>query len=230
MAIDYRLTVDNCYKETLACTNRKEFLTCQLQLIYADLSFRAIGQIIAIDHCYHLYSGISKFQPKLHDSKVVRICRITGNPDKFGKLHLNQNSRLRIRLPVDKIPLFYSLAGKSLRIGEDTIRLSIPQIELLQPTEKLRSRIVIIKRCQEPRSFLKVAQRQIEQLGIKGTVNIQANFDGTPKRRTIKVKESTLVGFGLEVKHLSEEDSLILQAYSIGGKHKMGCGFFVPLK
>ncbi|MDZ8238654.1 MAG: type I-MYXAN CRISPR-associated protein Cas6/Cmx6 [Nostoc sp. ChiQUE01a] len=228
MVIDYALPVDNCYVRPLIDTYRKESLSSQLS--YVDLIFRVMGQILAVDHGYKLFSGICDFQSKLHDLETVSIQRITGNPDRFGKLHLNQNSRLRIRLPVDKIPLFYLLAGKSLRIGENTIRLSIPQIELLQPTEKLRSRIVFIKGRQEPKSFLKAAQRQIEQLGIKGTVNIPTNLNGTPKHRTIKVKKSTLIGFGLEVSELSDEDSLILQAYSIGGKQKMGCGFFVPLK
>lgn len=109
-------------------------------------------------------------------------------------------------------------------------RLGIPQIYLLQPVEYLRSRIVVIKGYEEPESFLQAVQRQIEQLGIQGTASIPINADGKPKRRTIKIKRFTVVGFGLEVMNLSDEDSLTLQMYGIGGKQKMGCGVFVPSK
>nr|WP_242040134.1 type I-MYXAN CRISPR-associated protein Cas6/Cmx6 [Anabaena subtropica] len=38
---------------------------------------------------------------------------------------------------------------------------------MLQPAEKLRSRIVVIRGYEEPETFLVVAQRQLEQLGIQ---------------------------------------------------------------
>ncbi|WP_334795477.1 type I-MYXAN CRISPR-associated protein Cas6/Cmx6 [Nostoc sp.] len=122
------------------------------------------------------------------------------------------------------------LAGKSLRIGKHTIRLGIPDIYFLQPVDKLRSRIVIIQGYQEPESFLAAAQRQLEQLGIQGKAFITKNTDGSPKRRSIKIKRFTVVGFGLEIINLSNEDSLRLLRYGIGGKRKMGCGIFVPVK
>jgi hypothetical protein len=73
----------------------------------------------------------------------------------------------------------------------------------------LRSHLVIITGYQEPESFLEAAQRQLEQLGIQGNLRILTNADGTPKRKTIKVKQSTKVGFGLDVTRLSDEDSLM---------------------
>lgn len=116
----------------------------------------------------------------------------------------------------------YPLTGKSLKIGKHRIRLGIPDICLLQPAERLRSRIVIIKGYAEPEGFLAVAKRQLEKLGIQGTASIATKADGKPKRRTIKVHNSTLVGFSLNVTNLSNDDSLV--------KRKMGCGLFVPTK
>ncbi|MBE8970222.1 hypothetical protein IQ277_29640 [Nostocales cyanobacterium LEGE 12452] len=46
----------------------------------------------------------------------------------------------------------------------------------------------------------------------------------------LKIKRFTVVGFGLEIINLSNEDSLTLLRYGIGGKRKMGCGVFVPVK
>lgn len=119
--------------------------------------------------------------------------------------------------------------GKSLKIGKHKTRLGIFNICLLQRVEKLRSRIVVIKGYEEPDAFLAAAQRQLERLGIKGIASIPTKTDGKPERRSIKIKKFTVVGFGLEVTNLSNEDSMTLQKYGVGGKQKMGCGVFVPV-
>jgi hypothetical protein len=52
----------------------------------------------------------------------------------------------------------------------------------------LRLYLVFIKGYQEPESFLEAAQRQLEQLSIQGNLRILTKADGTPKRKSIKVK------------------------------------------
>lgn len=199
-------------------------------LPYVDLSFSVIGQTLPIDHGYRLYAALTHLQPKLHALESISIQTIPGIPDERGWLQLNEHSRFRIRLPADKIPLVYPFAGKLLTIGKHKIRLGIPQIYLLQPIRRLRSRIVTISGYEEPESFLQAVQRQLKQRGIQGTVKIPVNPNGNPRRRTVKIQQNTIVGFALEVSNLSDEDSLTLQTYGIGGRHKMGCGVFVPVK
>jgi CRISPR-associated protein Cas6 len=199
------------------------------QFPYMDLIFSLIGETLPFDHGYKLFSTIANFEPELHKLETLGIHTIAGIP-KDGVINLTQNSRLRIRIPVNQVRLVYPLAGKSLRIGKHTIRLGIPDICLLQPAEKLRSRIVIIKGYAEPEGFLAIAKHQLEKLGIQGTATMQQKADGRAKHRTIKVHNSTLVGFSLNVTNLSDEDSLLLQMYGIGGKRKMGCGLFVPMQ
>jgi len=93
----------------------------------------------------------------------------------------------------------------------------------------LRARIVNIKGFQEPEPFLEAIKRQLGELGIQGTVAIPMNAEGKPDRKAIKIKQFSVVGFGLEVMDLSEEDSLKLQIHGLGGKRRMGCGIFVPM-
>jgi len=52
----------------------------------------------------------------------------------------------------------------------------------------LRSHLVIITGYQGSESFLEAAQRQLEQLAIQGNLRILIKADGTPKRKSIKVK------------------------------------------
>ncbi len=199
-----------------------------LQLPYVELSFPVIGQTLPADHGYGLYSAIAHLCPEIHEQEGVSIQTIVGKPDKQGKIHLSRQSHLKIRLPYDpiKIGLVLPLAGQSLTIGTHTIQLGIPQIHPLQPTDKLRSRLVIIKKFHEPELFKEAAQRQLDALGIQGTLILPLNEAGEPSRKAIKIKTYSVVGFSLIVTDLNEEDSLRLQEVGLGGKHRMGCGIF----
>jgi CRISPR-associated protein Cas6 len=199
-------------------------------LPYIELSFSILGQTLPADHGYALYSSISHLCPQLHEQDWLILHTIMGIPDGKGKIYLTEKSRLRIRIPGDMVPAVYPLAGKALTIGNHLIRLGIPQIFVLQPSSRLRSRIVVIKGFQEPEPFLLAAQRQIEALGIQGRVWIPMNADREADRKTIKIKKYTVVGFGLEVADLSDEDSIRLQIAGCGGKRRMGCGVFVPTR
>jgi CRISPR-associated protein Cas6 len=195
---------------------------------YVDLSFQVIGDTLPADHGYGLYSALTHWNETIHNLEGLSIQTITGVPDEQGRIYLTERSRFRVRLPYDQVPLVYGLAGKALTIGNHTIRLGIPQIHLLQPASKLKARIVTIKGYQEPEAFLEAALRQLESLGITGTIVIPVNEEGEAERKTIKIKQFTVVGFKLGVFDLSDEDSIKLQVYGLGGKHRMGCGVFVP--
>ena len=145
---------------------------------------------------------------------------------KRNQINLTERSKLLIRVPAEKIPFIYPFSGKFLTIGKHKIRLGIPEMNFLQPKSKIRSHIVVIRGYEQPDTFLTAAQNQLNELKIQGKIQLLTTKDGTPKRKTIKVKQ-TLVGFGIEITNLSESDSLILQEKGLGGKPKMGCGVFV---
>ncbi len=210
-------------------TVRERKDTIEISQLHVELSFSVIGQSLPADHGYGLYSAIAHLSPLVHEQDGVSILTITGIPDRKGKIFLTERSHLRIRLPYECMPMVYHLAGKQLTIGSHSIRLGIPQIFMLRPAERLRARIVTIKNHQEPESFLAAARLQLADLGIAGEAIVPLDVEGKPSRKTIKIKKYSVVGFGLEVSGLSEEDSLKLQVLGLGGKHRMGCGVFVPI-
>jgi CRISPR-associated protein Cas6 len=199
-------------------------------LPYVELSFGVIGETLPADHGYGLYSAIAHLCPQVHEQEGLSILTIAGIPDRKGKIFLTERSHLRIRLPYDCMPMVYHLAGRQLTIGSHSIRLAIPQIFMLRPGSRLRARIVTIKNHQEPESFLEAARGQLAALGVVGEAIIPLDLEGKPARKTIKIKTYSVVGFGLEVSNLSEEDSIKLQISGLGGKHRMGCGVFIPMK
>jgi CRISPR-associated protein Cas6 len=198
------------------------------EVSYIDLNFRIIGEILPADHGYGLYSAIAHLCPTVHEQEGISIATISGEPDRQGKIYLSKNSQLKIRLPyeADKIAKILPLAGQTLKIGAHSIQLSIPQIFPLRPFDKLRSRIVTIKKFQDPEPFLDAVKRQMDTLGVQGNAFVPLDETGQPSRKAIKIKTFSVVGFSLVVTNLNDEDSLKLQAHGLGGKHRMGCGIF----
>jgi CRISPR-associated endonuclease/helicase Cas3 len=197
---------------------------------YRELSFELIGRRVPGDHSYGLYSALSQLCPALHKADDIRIRAIAGTPTEKGLIALNKNSRLYLRLPAEKVSWFNRLAGRSLTIGNYSLKLGMAHLSFLQPASQLRSRLVLIKGFQDPDAFLDVAIRQLKALSIQGQVQLLPDREGNPRRKTLKIKRHTLVGYGMDVSRLSPQDSLRLQIFGIGDKQKMGCGVFIPRK
>jgi len=206
-----------------------------------DVAFPFLDQVaIPADHGYLVFAAVSRVMPRIRDEQNVGIHPIRGQLLGGRTLMLTRASRLVFRAPHEAYPWLLQLAGQELRIGSNRVRLGIPQVQPLRPAPVLHSRLVIIKPYMEPDSFLQAARRQLTQLGIDGEVNLiptpadRGAFEGgtgtaSPYiRRTLKVRNHTVVGYAVTVSGLSPDDSLTLQAMGLGGRRHMGCGVFVP--
>lgn len=193
-----------------------------------ELTFSIVGSNLPADHGYGLYSALIQQQQSIREQPWLQLQTISGIPNHQGIILLGKGSKLRLRLPLDKLPLILPLAGQRLTIGSHAIHLGIPQIHTLQPADHLKARIVIIKGYTEPSPFLEAAHRQLHALGIQADIGIPLDAEGKHDRKTIKIQSYSVVGFGLHVWGLSEADSLRLQEVGIGGKRRMGCGVFLP--
>ncbi|MEC4987108.1 MAG: type I-MYXAN CRISPR-associated protein Cas6/Cmx6 [Oscillatoria sp. PMC 1068.18] len=197
---------------------------------YVDLKFSISGNIIPFNHGYPLYAAICHQFPIIHDLDTLNIHPITGKPEFPHLLHLTEDSHLCLRLPINQVPLIYRLAGKTLILNEHKIRLGLPESQFITPHPHLYSRLVVIKGFDDPQTFFEAAQRQLNQRNVTATLTLTTRPEGEPIRRIIKIKGKTLVGYGVKISDLNEQDAISLQEKGIGGKHKMGCGVFVPMK
>ncbi len=210
-------------------------------MVFIDLAFRITGSKVLVDHGYLLLAAISEIIPDIHNNRNFAVHPINGELMGGRLLTLTDNSFLKIRLPVENIPIFLPLAGKVLKIGEDRITVGVPISSALKPFPKLYCRLAIIKGFMEHAPFLEAAMRQAEELGIKGKLDLveQTNIAGKNKdkstgtkspflRRTIKVRDKNIVGFALRASELTAEESLTLQEKGIGGRRRFGCGIFIP--
>jgi CRISPR-associated protein Cas6 len=201
-----------------------------------DLHFLVLGSTLPTDHGYELYAALAHAVDWLHDRNArVFIAPITGTYTSNGQIQIEpRRSRLRLRLPLDNLTTVLRLAGKAFNLSGRTIRLGVPRVQALQPASALIARMVTIKGFTEPKPFLEGARRQLQELEIEGEPGIPSitagNHAGKPRRRILRVKEQRIVGFSLQVVGLTAEESIRLQEHGVGGRARMGCGFFVPMR
>lgn len=200
-----------------------------------DLAFPLLGPSLPTDHGYELYGALSRLLPALHDGLACRVGPVRGTYAGGGLLHLDQrHSRLRLRLAPEGIVQVLALAGRAIEVTGHHLRIGVPQVSALVPATALAARLVTIKGFTEPAGFLAAARRQLDALGVAGTAGIPlvetGTHEGKPRRRVLRIKDKKVVGFPLRVTGLTADESIRLQESGLGGRSKMGCGFFLPVR
>lgn len=199
-----------------------------------DLVFPAFGNSLATDHAYALYGALSGVVPRFHeDDSPLRFAPITGTATPDGRLHLTEQSCLRVRMPEETIRAALPLAGKRLSVGDAHVRLGVPSIRALVTAPAVAARLVTFKNANTPEQFLTTARAKLAELGVEAVtslpVHVAGDHAGQPKRRVVRIKGVTVPGYALTVTGLSPEDSQRLQQSGLGGRTRLGCGFFLPI-
>jgi CRISPR-associated protein Cas6 len=206
-----------------------------------DVGFRLLGDQVPVDHSYALYAAICNLLPALHGDKKVGIHPINGRLIGGRMLGIGERSRLTLRVEADRIKDVLPLAGKTLDVGGHKLQVGVPDLRVLMPAARLYSRLVIIKGFTEAEGFLAAARRQLGEAAIKGHASLvdtsaaaaanegrSCGTNSTVLRRTLRIRDKTIVGFAMRVKDLTDDDSIRLQEVGIGGRRRFGCGVFTP--
>lgn len=201
-----------------------------------------MGNSVSGDSAFSLFGALCERLPWLHDDETVAIHPLSGQLTRTRRLLLGKGSRLTFRLPHERIVDLLPLAGKSLRLGSDVIRIGTPEPRLLHPAARLFSPRVIISGLEEAESFLGAIRRQLEELGLDADPSLVANPFASVNagqstgshspylRRTISIHGASVVGFAVRVEKLTAGESILLQEKGLGGKQHFGCGIFMPEK
>jgi CRISPR-associated protein Cas6 len=204
-----------------------------------DLLFPVTGGPVPTDHLYPLYAALARLAPALHDPAAgVRFAPLTGAPAGCGQLALAAYSRLRVRVPDDAVRLALPLAGARLDVGGAAVRVGVPAVAAVVPAPTVAARVVTFKTVAREKidaaRFLEAARAKLAALGVEGEAAIPLIVDGPragePRRRVVRVKGRAVVGYALVVSGLSAAHSLTLQAVGLGGRTRIGCGFFLPVR
>lgn len=184
-----------------------------------DLHFLVTGQTLPVDHGFSLFGAVSRHLPEFHEDAAVGMRLIRGRYLGGGLLGIFPRAELVFRMPVSRIPVYLRIAGKDLDVSGHKIRVGVPQTRVLVSATALYAHIVTTKNGHDQDRFRDEVTRQLTELNIKGKVTIG-------RRRTFEVHGKQVVGYSMLVSELTAMESIVLQEEGLGGRRKMGCGFF----
>ena len=179
-----------------------------------DIFFGVRGNGVSADHGYVLYGAVARVLEAhedawFHQLDQIGLHLLRGAYDRRGRLLLGPHARFGLRLPAALIPKVLTLAGKRLVVGGDTLRVGVPHVQALRPAPILAARVVTTRNCQDERRFDLEIARQLSGLGV--TVSAIRG-----RRRVVRIKDKTVVGYGVRVAGLNVAESLRLQEHGLG--------------
>jgi CRISPR-associated protein Cas6 len=188
-----------------------------------DVAFRLTGQRMPVDHGFSLYGAVSRTLPVFHQDQDVGMKRVRGRYIGDGLLDISPTAELVFRMPISRIGHYLNLAGKRLDVEGHPLQIGVPNTRALVPAVALYAHLVTTKNGNDPARFETEIGRQLAALDIRGRFDVG-------KRRTFQVHGKQVVGYSMLVSELTAEESIALQETGVGGRRKMGCGFFQPWK
>lgn len=188
-----------------------------------DLSFQLLGRTLHVDHGYALYGALSRVLPFMHEDRNVALKLVRGRYIGDGMLDIAPHSQLVLRLPAGRIGAYLGLAGKTLEVLGQNLTVGVPRTSALIPAVKLYAQLVTSKNGHDQKRFEAEIAAQKERLGVQGRCTIG-------KRRTFRVHDKQVVGYSVHASELTAEESILLQEHGLGGRRKMGCGFFEAIR
>jgi CRISPR-associated protein Cas6 len=199
-----------------------------------DLAFRIGCPTLPLDHAHALSSALLMALPWLEDEEYAGIHLIHGaasgngwfRPEdtESGLLHLPKRTRLRLRIPRNRLQEAQGLTGQSLDIDGHPLQVGKAEVSLLSSLPTLFSRYVQTREDLDETEFLEEAARQLKALDIP----CRKLLGGIT--HTMKFPDGAVFTRSLMVADLAPEQSVRLQQAGLGEGRTIGCGLFLPHK
>jgi CRISPR-associated protein Cas6 len=199
-----------------------------------DLAFRIGCPTLPLDHAHALSSALLTALPWLEDEEYAGIHLIHGaasgngwfRPEdtESGLLHLPKRTRLRLRIPRNRLQEAQGLTGQSLDIDGHPLQVGKAEVSLLSSLPTLFSRYVQTREDLDETEFLEEAARQLKALDIP----CRKMLGGIT--HTMKFPDGAVFTRSLMVADLAPEQSVRLQQAGLGEGRTIGCGLFLPHK
>ena len=199
-----------------------------------DVAFRIACPTLPLDHAHALSSALLKVLPWLEEEAYAGIHLIHGAASGNGwfrpedteneLLHLSKRTRMRLRVPRERLQDAQALSGQSLDIEGHTLEVGKSEVSLLSSLPTLFSRYVITREELDETQFLQEVAGQLEALDIP----CRKMLGGIT--HTMRFPDGALFTRSLMVADLEPEQSVRLQQVGLGEGRVIGCGLFLPHK
>lgn len=187
-----------------------------------DVAFPMQGHALPRDHRLALAQAVSELLPWLADDPQaavhpVKLVHGSGEP-----ALLSARSRLILRVARERTTELPGLAGSTLCVAGQEIRLGQPQLRELLPHTTLYAHFVDAGEADEA-GFLDAVEAELQELDVSchRVCGSEQQWRGP---------QQVLHGFSLMLHGLRAAAALRVLEHGLGAHRLMGCGVFVPHK
>lgn len=185
-----------------------------------DMLFDLEGDFLPEGYAFHLWNAIVNILPWIEDTTHAGILPLKGSLN--GRiLLLPKRAKLGLRIPLDCSEKALDLTGKTLVIGDSSVKIGKGAKKPIEAYPTLHSHFV--ESGKEETDFLEDVAETLEGMGIAGKC-----ICGRSQR--MKLGNEPLAGYSLVVHDLKPSGSIGLQQSGLGKHRRYGCGLFVPHK
>lgn len=181
-----------------------------------ELRWDIRGRVPA-DHGYTLYSAVShRLSTQVHDDDAWALAPVDGD--------------FRLRCPLHLAPVFAGVLGGEHRVAGDTLVLgAYPRLVPIEPRATLHAAGVTIKAGGAGTCDLSAVDFEaalLSRLGALGVMPGRGIGYQIGERREARIKAQLVVGYAVSFTGLPPAVSQRLQIEGLGGRRKMGWGWF----
>jgi CRISPR-associated protein Cas6 len=191
-----------------------------------DLAFPVQGRALPREHRALLAQALAERLPWLGvvpGTGIHRLNLVSGGGAGGEQELLSARTRLTLRVPREQADAATgALAGQTLDVGGQPLRLGAPQLRELLPHRTLYAHFVAAPSDDEM-AFLAMVDDELRTLGV-------ACRPVVGRRQEVTGDAGPLPGFSLMLDGLSPEDALRVLLQGLGAHRRMGCGLFIPHK
>lgn len=187
-----------------------------------DLRFELRGERLPLDHGQALAEAVCEHLPWLADEPDAGIHAVRGAAMGGELLGISRRARLVLRLPCARVDDALALAGRTLRLGGETLSVGEGKAWPISPSQTVYSRLVVAGPAEE-RAFADALGALLGTLGVACQVVL-----GKP--RSLATRAGVRRGFSVLLHGMTPEQSLRLQEQGLGELRLHGCGIVVPYK
>jgi CRISPR-associated protein Cas6 len=182
-----------------------------------DLGFALGGGALPRTHRRELADALERTLPWLAAAPGAGMHRINVVVGDGDPLLLARRTRLRLRVPRERVGDAVALAGRDLPVGVGRLHLGAMQERELLPHGTLYAHLVAADDADEA-AFLRAMQAELGALDV-----VCRPICG---RRQV-VEGGAVQGFSLMLDGLTHEGSLRILECGLGRHRRLGCGLFV---
>lgn len=187
-----------------------------------DIAFPLIGRSLPLTYPQLLRDSLLQELPWLAREPQAGVHPVKLAHGSGTQSLLSGRSRLSLRLPRSRLDQAGRLSGRTLKVGDEPVRLGMPLVRELLAHATIYAHAVAAGSADEA-DFVLWVSAELDRLGLRAPWICG-------RRGSCQLDGQTLCTFSLMVHQLPVAGSLRLQREGLGGHRLLGCGIFVPHK